>query len=163
MILFTWSPCWCPVPSNINGDNVQFTVRAHGVCFLLQCCSVSECSQLLYCTVITNLRFLTMDDENVIECVRNTTMSVLHTITSNTVTNQHTRRHPIVIICNTKLSVLHTVSSTTAIHTPATKNQHTRRAFYRPPIPALSATQKGPRTPPHSHLRPLGWHKPDHT
>ena len=61
------------------------------------------------------------------------------------------------------VSVLHTVSSTTVINTPGTKNQHTRRVFYRSPTPALSATWKGPRTPPRSHLWPLGWHKPKRT
>jgi len=35
--------------------------------------------------------------------------------------------------------------------------------FYIPPEPALSATGKGQRTPPHLHMRTPGWHKPNHT
>jgi hypothetical protein len=44
--------------------------RAGGVCFVLQCCGVSECSQPLYCAVITKLRFLTIDDKKLIEGIR---------------------------------------------------------------------------------------------
>ena len=93
------------------------------------------------------------------------TVSVLHTVSSTTVTNQHTRMlsHSDLHMQYKIVSVLHTVSSTTVINTPATKNQHIRCMFYRSLMPALSATRKGPHTPPRWRLQPLGCHIPNHT
>jgi len=89
-------------------------------------------------------------------------VSVIHTVSSTTVTNQHTRMlsHSDLHMQYKIVSVLHTVSSTTV-----TCNQEPthRCVFYRSLTSALSTTRKGLCTPPRWHLWPLGWHKPNHT
>ena len=115
---------------------------------------------LAYSEAIIRFTMLTIGDSIYLRSDRHMqhkTVSVLHTIPSTTVENQHTRCHPIVIsICNTRLCQYHS-------QYPAPQYKHTRCMFYRSLTPALSATRKGQLTPPRSHMRPLRWYKPNHT